>query len=558
MAKDGRTRAIAFVYTYLHSIPLTVAVLFSVWILSSRPFDMRSVWLIPAVFLFSAVGVGLGYLLQDMAIALRKRFRVATEPGKIRQLFIAFLLPLIVTAAVHIIDGMRDGAGHIGSPSTEQRQTDTRLVVIGLDGATFDVMDRLLEKGKLPNIQFLMENGSYGNLPSNVSKLKAFTNSASMGMRSPALWESMATGMDERKHGIFDFAVMRVPLLTADIPFRLPLVENVLQTIPTTSTVGKARRVWDILSGGGVDVGVIGWWNLWPVSPVENGYIVSSRAQWGSDGSFYPPDLLSDVPDDLAFTDEKPFDLFLNRWEGLEKKEAVSIAKSSNVMQNFDSFRRHFNRDNYIAGLSLHLMQKHRMPFFTTYFWGPDFVCHLFWKYMEASAFEDVREEDARLFGEIIDRYYMYLDGIIGELMEADSLDATYMILSDHGLGAWEEEGTSSLEYASGSLRPTYSGKHRENGIIIMSGKHIKKGQDMSDATLFDITPTILALFGFPVALDMDGRVLVEVLDDEFLQQNPVRYVSTYQSGETIVPVGVSSEADDEIKERLRALGYIN
>ncbi len=558
--KGGMTRPAAVTYTYLFAVPVMIVILLSVWILRSRPFDLGSLWLLPALVLFSAAGVGLGYLLRDTATGIRRWFRDAARGARLRIILFVFFIPLLVTAAVHVVSGMRGGTTGAETPgaSAIRERTDTRLVVIGLDGATFDIMDRLLAEGKLPNIGYLIDHGSRGDLQSHVSKLKAFRNSASMGMRSPALWETVATGKDERKHGIFDFAVMRMPFLAADIPFRLPVVEDVFTTIPTTSTVGKSRRVWEMLSNSGIDVGVVGWWNLWPVAPVENGYVVSSRVQWGMSGSVHPPGLLEGAPENFAFTGEKPVTLFVNRWEGLEWEEFLSIVNSSDAIQNFDSFRRHFDRDNYMAGLSTYLQRRQTVPFYATYFWGPDFVCHLFWKYMEPSLFDDIREEDARLFGEIIDRYYMYLDEVVGAHIERDSLDVTYMILSDHGFGAWQEEGVSSLEPSGRFLHPAYSGKHRENGIIIMSGKHVRQDQDLSDATLFDITPTILTLFGLPVALDMDGRVLVEAIEEDFLERFPVRYVGTYESGEKIVPVAVSSEADDEIKDRLRALGYIN
>jgi arylsulfatase A-like enzyme len=90
-----------------------------------------------------------------------------------------------------------------------------------------------------------------------------------------------------------------------------------------------------------------------------------------------------------------------------------------------------------------------------------------------------------------------------------------------------------------------------------MSGKHVKKGIDLSGSSLFDITPTILTLYGLPVGLDMDGKPLTQVMDEEFLSRHPVRYVSTYETGERRVPRAVTSTEDEEIKERLRALGYI-
>ena len=71
-----------------------------------------------------------------------------------------------------------------------------RLLVIGLDSATFKVMQPMLDKGKLPNIQKLIDGGSSGILRSTVPPL------------SPAAWVTTMTGMNPGGHGVFDFRVL--------------------------------------------------------------------------------------------------------------------------------------------------------------------------------------------------------------------------------------------------------------------------------------------------------------------------------------------------------------
>ena len=80
---------------------------------------------------------------------------------------------------------------------------------------------------------------------------------------------------------------------------------------------------------------------------------------------------------------------------------------------------------------------------------------------------------------------------------------------------------------------------------------------------MLDITPTILALCGLPVGLDMDGEVLERAIDPDFLDSHPVATVATYESetageepGESEEPI--ESPLDDEIREELRSLGYID
>ena len=68
-----------------------------------------------------------------------------------------------------------------------------RLVIIGVDGMTFNVIDPLIAEGKLPTFAKLMREGSRLNLISEKP------------MRSPALWTTVATGHNRSVHRIFDF-----------------------------------------------------------------------------------------------------------------------------------------------------------------------------------------------------------------------------------------------------------------------------------------------------------------------------------------------------------------
>ena len=78
------------------------------------------------------------------------------------------------------------------SPATAEPLRD-RLVIIGIDGLTFEVVDPLVAQGKLPTFQKLMDSGSRAILMSEKP------------MRSPALWTTIATGQPRATHRIFDF-----------------------------------------------------------------------------------------------------------------------------------------------------------------------------------------------------------------------------------------------------------------------------------------------------------------------------------------------------------------
>jgi hypothetical protein len=105
------------------------------------------------------------------------------------------------------------------------------------------------------------------------------------------------------------------------------------------------------------------------------------------------------------------------------------------------------------------------------------------------------------------------------------------------------------------------SEEHDENdAIIIMSGKNIRRHKQLINASLYDITPTVLYLLGMPVAIDMKGRVLAEALNKGYFYANPIRYIDTYETAKEELPRKPVRSPEDEkiIKERMRSLGYIN
>ena len=68
-----------------------------------------------------------------------------------------------------------------------------RLLVIGLDGATFDLIKPWVRQGELPNIAKILQRGVHGELKSTVPPM------------SPPAWTSFMTGKNPGKHGIFHF-----------------------------------------------------------------------------------------------------------------------------------------------------------------------------------------------------------------------------------------------------------------------------------------------------------------------------------------------------------------
>ena len=94
-----------------------------------------------------------------------------------------------------------------------------RVFVVGLDGATFDLIDPWIGKGELPNLKKIIDGSSYGKLESTIPPI------------SPPAWASFMTGVNPGRHGIFDF-----------ITFKPNSFEKVL----INSSHIRSRRFWDL------------------------------------------------------------------------------------------------------------------------------------------------------------------------------------------------------------------------------------------------------------------------------------------------------------------------
>src|SRR4029450_7179526 len=101
------------------------------------------------------------------------------------------------------------------------------------------------------------------------------------------------------------------------------------------------------------------------------------------------------------------------------------------------------------------------------------------------------------LFGSIVDRYYELQDRYIGEILEATGRDALVILCSDHGFKS-DNDRPPNRDPRHGHA----AGWHTPVGVLVMAGPVIVPGSEVGAASVLDITPTILALYGLPVARD--------------------------------------------------------
>ena len=106
---------------------------------------------------------------------------------------------------------------------------------------------------------------------------------------------------------------------------------------------------------------------------------------------------------------------------------------------------------------------------------------------------------------------------------------------------------------------PAQMGSHRLDGVVIMKGKPVQNGKNISGARIIDIAPTVLYLMGLPVPNDMDGRVITEAINQSYLDTHPISYSKVVDSNtNTRHPSEYNKDEEKQIEEALKTLGYID
>jgi len=435
------------------------------------------------------------------------------------------------------------GVGGRGAPSDRGR-----VVVFGIDGADWAVIEPLAKNGRAPHFRRLVEGGATGTLQSMEPSA------------SPSLWTTIATGVRPERHGIHGFVVDaagggeeggrgeegRAAAASARESVR-----------PVTSTMRRVPAFWNILPRYGRKVGVVGWLVTWPAEPT-NGFIVSSYLPYVYNWSTGRPlkgTIVAGIPkqtfpealiDSLGADKVKPEDLPRDAVSRFYDPDRVGTL-SSDDRECVEGFLWSLACDETYRRIGLHLYKDYPVDLFAIYFGGVDVASHRFWKFAHPDAMDyGVGKDEAAVLGGVIDAYYVFVDGLLGEYMDRLGPDTTLVVLSDHGFKPVLFPG-----------KPTTSGHHRMEGILALYGRGVRGGAHIDRAGLLDVLPTILRLLDVPIARDLEGTVLEQALDPAFARRHPAQAVDTYGPAEhTGAPD--ESDLDKNVLERLRSLGYIN
>lgn len=267
-----------------------------------------------------------------------------------------------------------------------------RVLLIGLDGATWRALDPMIAAGKLPSLAALHARGRWGVLESIVPPVTA-----------PA-WTSFFTGRNPGKHGIFNFTASR----TGEY-------ENL--RLVTTRDI-RADTLWQLLSAAGKRVGVMNVPMSYPVLPVT-GFMVSCMCTPRSVGvATHPPELAAQLQD----------------YQTSERRRIKVPVDDPDYTRQARAYLDEIERvtDTHAAN-ALRLIETQSWDLFAVVFMTLDRMSHFFWRYLTAKD-GDTKGLDAVIAAQVR-RILQKLDAAVGALVEKAGTGATVFVVSDHGFG---------------------------------------------------------------------------------------------------------------------------
>ena len=263
------------------------------------------------------------------------------------------------------------------SNSKENTQQKPETLVIGLDSASWDVLNPLIHADKLPNIKQILKNSQHGQLKSTMPPMTA-----------PA-WTSIATGVSPCDHGIYGFREQD---------------PSDFSISPSYQSESDRPKLWDMFNLSGRDIGVINYPLVYPAS--ENAEFFVSGFPSPQDQKIAYPKKCQQLVSDSGFRTKPLRNPANNRQKYFEEVKMITESQKE---------------------LTLELAHEYRPELVFSVFMGLDWAHHYLWNKADAP-------------GDLVESMYIHMDEIIGELVESIEGYDNVIIISDHGVAEIDGE----------------------------------------------------------------------------------------------------------------------
>jgi predicted AlkP superfamily phosphohydrolase/phosphomutase len=263
-----------------------------------------------------------------------------------------------------------------------------KVFILGLDGASPDVIDALLEQGKLPGFKAMRDKGVWARLRTTVPPI---TGSA---------WSSFMTGQNPGKHGIFDFIYRK---------------SGTYELAPINGALREGRSFWSIAGKEGKRVCIVNVPVTYPPE-VVNGIMVSGMLTPAGRQDFaYPQSVAKEL-------------------DAITGGYRIHITESYSV-NGEERFLRHLYE---VTGdrkkVMRNLMEREDWDLFMIVFQGIDVLQHELWHSYDRGHFR--HGESKGKYADTIPEFYGFMDETLGEILAGwGGTDRYVMVMSDHGAG---------------------------------------------------------------------------------------------------------------------------
>ena len=424
------------------------------------------------------------------------------------------LLLALSILSVYVVVERRDAFDPLPPPtpriSVGESVEHPQLLLVGISSATLDVILPLAEQAALPFFSSLIEQGAYARL-GTVSPT-----------RHVPLWTSLATGKLPFRHGSVADELYSAGFAEPDEVFRLLPVGigfqrwgvpggRLPQSVGASERFESAVALWQMTSRFDVETIVVGWpsasLQVREARGVSDSYFVGTAPLVASDLG----QLEASLPDPRSIDGEVAAHV-----ERLQLDSPLAIQAMRGDLERLAALRtlRGVEPNPAVSVLLLPGLED-----ISRRNYGGFFSVH----------FEGRQDEDARRASNLLAAYYRFLDTELEALWRSLPDSAILAVVSAYGVrerNFWERLNgliwTERQEFGRIADAP--------DGLLALRGTGVRGGRFVSSAQLTDVTPTLLYGIGLPVARDLDGRVLTDFYEPEFLAKQAMNFIPSYET----------------------------
>ncbi len=278
-------------------------------------------------------------------------------------------------------------------------------VLIGLDGATFTILDPLMQEGVMPHLASMLASGVRAELRSTPNPL------------TPPAWIALMTGRNPGTHGVFDFIWSEER--ASEVYFTLYNFRDI-----------QCETIWSMVSRQQGRVGTLNFPMMSP-PPEVNGYVIPGLVSWKHlRRNIFPREVFDELKGLPGFSAREM------AWDfDMEKEAARGVPEEE--YENWITF--HIRRERQWFAAVRHLMRTRPADLTAILFDGPDKMLHMGWRFLDPDLVPSDPSPWEQKIRQLLHDYFRELDTFLAEIRELAGPEARLFMASDHGFGPTRE-----------------------------------------------------------------------------------------------------------------------